>query len=230
MFVSDNDGPYVLFQDDTTTTLANFTGQRGHTYRFYSVASDNVGHVEAAPVSADATTVIDVPVQPNFLLSAISGPGVAVPGQLRSYSATFSDGGTGGSYTATIDWGDGTTSPGYVATTSSGGATNGALSFWHTYATFGDRVVRLTLRNGNSSVGTAEQAVTVQLVTFQADPLDPAPRHWSSADSIAPQTRSCLSQPRVERRTACGSAITATASVPLRSTARSWHLAKEATM
>src|SRR5205807_1603423 len=44
VFVSDNGGPFAPFQTSTLHTSALFTGQAGHTYRFYSVATDNVGH------------------------------------------------------------------------------------------------------------------------------------------------------------------------------------------
>ena len=37
----------------------------------------------------------------------INGPTVAVPGQLRSYSVTFTDPNSIGGYTTSIDWGDG---------------------------------------------------------------------------------------------------------------------------
>ena len=37
---------------------ALFTGQPGHTYGFYSVATDNAGNVQPTPTSAQATTQI----------------------------------------------------------------------------------------------------------------------------------------------------------------------------
>jgi hypothetical protein len=40
----------------TTHTSATFTGQNGHTYAFYSVATDNVGNREATPSTAQAST------------------------------------------------------------------------------------------------------------------------------------------------------------------------------
>jgi hypothetical protein len=58
VFVSDNGRPYVLWQDNVSVTSETFTGQRGHSYSFYSVATDNVGHVEAAPQTRDAITRI----------------------------------------------------------------------------------------------------------------------------------------------------------------------------
>lgn len=58
LFVSDNNGDYELWLDDTTETTANFTGEVGHTYRFYSVATDGAGRVEESPTQSDATTSV----------------------------------------------------------------------------------------------------------------------------------------------------------------------------
>jgi RHS repeat-associated protein len=58
VFVSDNGGAFTSFLTGTTEVSALFTGQDGHTYQFYSVATDNVGHREAASVTADAVTVV----------------------------------------------------------------------------------------------------------------------------------------------------------------------------
>ncbi len=49
VYVSDDGGPFTLWQSDTTATSATFAGQVGHTYGFYSVATDNVGNVQATP-------------------------------------------------------------------------------------------------------------------------------------------------------------------------------------
>jgi hypothetical protein len=59
VFVSDNGGAYTAFQTATTQTSATFTGQDGHSYRFYSVATDNAGNRQAPPTSAQATTLVD---------------------------------------------------------------------------------------------------------------------------------------------------------------------------
>ncbi len=45
VYVSDDGGPYSLWQSDTTATSAIFTGTLDDTYSFYSVATDNVGNV-----------------------------------------------------------------------------------------------------------------------------------------------------------------------------------------
>jgi RHS repeat-associated protein len=174
VFVSENDGPYTLFQDGTTGTSAQFTGTAGRTYRFYSVATDNVGHVESAPQEPDAQTTIDIPISPQLAVSAIQGPVVAVPGQLRSYFVTFTDAAAVGDHTAAIDWGDGTVEDAFVAETTNGGATTGAVSFWHTYTGFGDFEPKLTVRDSQNHQTVIDGFITVQTITLQPDPLDTA--------------------------------------------------------
>jgi RHS repeat-associated protein len=59
VFVSDNGAPFVTWLHDTTETSADYPGESDHTYRFYSVARDNVGHLQAAPETAQAETTVD---------------------------------------------------------------------------------------------------------------------------------------------------------------------------
>jgi hypothetical protein len=58
IYVSDNNGPFTLWLGQTTQTSAVYTGMAGHTYGFYSVATDNVGNREATPPRAEATTTV----------------------------------------------------------------------------------------------------------------------------------------------------------------------------
>jgi VWFA-related protein len=58
IYVSDNDSPYEPWLTNTTDTSAFFTGEAGHTYKFYSIATDNVGNVEYTPDEPDTTTTI----------------------------------------------------------------------------------------------------------------------------------------------------------------------------
>ncbi len=58
IYVSDNNGPFRLWLAQTTRNQAAFTGVFGHTYGFYSVATDNVGNREATPSMAQSTTVV----------------------------------------------------------------------------------------------------------------------------------------------------------------------------
>jgi RHS repeat-associated protein len=61
VFVSDNGGPFTLWQNSTTATSATYTGVVGHTYGFYSVATDNVGNVQPTPTAAQVSTQVVAP-------------------------------------------------------------------------------------------------------------------------------------------------------------------------
>jgi hypothetical protein len=66
IYVSDNGDAYSLWMQEPGATFSDtFTGQNGHTYSFYSVATDNVGNVEATPSEAQATTEIVALNQPT---------------------------------------------------------------------------------------------------------------------------------------------------------------------
>jgi hypothetical protein len=58
VFVSTDGDPFELWLDDTSNTSAEFSGEDKRHYRFYSVATDGVGHVEAAPLGFDAETTV----------------------------------------------------------------------------------------------------------------------------------------------------------------------------
>ena len=64
VYVSDNGGPFTLWQSATTQTSASFTGLVGHTYGFFSVATDPLGFMQATPTSAQATTMVINPAPP----------------------------------------------------------------------------------------------------------------------------------------------------------------------
>ncbi len=65
VFVADNAGPFTLWQAHTTSTSADYPGQAGHSYQFYSMATDHVGHRQATP-STPAATQVSVNVWHNF--------------------------------------------------------------------------------------------------------------------------------------------------------------------
>ena len=58
IYASDNGEAFTAWLARTTATSATFTGQIGHTYGFYSIATDNVGNVEASKTVAEGTTTI----------------------------------------------------------------------------------------------------------------------------------------------------------------------------
>ena len=75
IYVSDNGGPFTLFQSETTASSASFTGQNGHCYGFYSVATDIVGNRESLPSGAQASTTVVIPAQLTVSSIADSGAG-----------------------------------------------------------------------------------------------------------------------------------------------------------
>ncbi len=125
VYVSDDGGPFVPFQTDTSATSATFTGQSGHTYGFYSVATDNFGDVQATPSGAQATTTVTIAgsLLPTSL-SAVSGTGTfAGTGTL---SATLTSDGApvpGETVTFTLTSGTTTTTVGTATTNLNGVAT-----------------------------------------------------------------------------------------------------------
>src|SRR5207248_2981530 len=58
VFVSTDGGLFVPFVVGTTATSAPFAGAIGHTYGFYSIATDNLGHRQPTPTAAQAGTTI----------------------------------------------------------------------------------------------------------------------------------------------------------------------------
>jgi hypothetical protein len=87
VYVSDNGGPFTIWQSATTQTSATFDGVNGHSYAFYSIATDNVGHVEATPTAPQATTLIYVTIGDVSVLVASSAPESRY-GQAVTFTAT----------------------------------------------------------------------------------------------------------------------------------------------
>ena len=59
VFVSTDGGDFAGWWLDTEETSGIFAGEFGHTYQFYSIATDLVGYVEAGPPVADAVTTTE---------------------------------------------------------------------------------------------------------------------------------------------------------------------------
>jgi RHS repeat-associated protein len=71
VYVSDNGGAYSLWQSNTTSTSAVYTGQAGHTYSFYSIATSNVGLVQPTPSAPQATTKVVLPGPPLVTMTKV---------------------------------------------------------------------------------------------------------------------------------------------------------------
>jgi hypothetical protein len=75
VYGSDNGGAFAAWQQNTTATSGTYVGQAGHTYGFYSIATDNVGNVEPAKSAAEATTMVNAAaiVPPSQVSTTASG-------------------------------------------------------------------------------------------------------------------------------------------------------------
>ncbi len=63
IYVMENDTLLYPWQTNTSEITAEFIGEVGSTYKFYSIATDNVSHIEAAPNDYDAQTTVTVDVE-----------------------------------------------------------------------------------------------------------------------------------------------------------------------
>ncbi|MGH7137373.1 MAG: MBG domain-containing protein, partial [Pirellulales bacterium] len=150
VYVSDDNGPFTLWQSDTTQTSATYTGQYGHTYGFYSVATDNVGNVQPPPTAAQAVTLI------AGIESATGSTVVATEGVAASLAvATFTDAdptADASQFSAEIVWGDGSTTAGAVAADGDGSFT---VTGSHAYAEEGGYTFTATITDASGESVTA---------------------------------------------------------------------------
>ena len=89
IYVSDNGGPWTVWQQNTTATSAVYDGTNGHTYAFYSQATDNVGNVEAPHATADTSTTVELT---EGTMTSVSSdfPSGSTYGQSVQFTATVS--------------------------------------------------------------------------------------------------------------------------------------------
>lgn len=89
VYVSENSGPFNRWLTAATTTSAIFPGLFGNSYAFYSVAVDQSGNREPAPLAPDTQTTVTLTNQPP-VLAAISNR-VIIEGQTLALAASASD-------------------------------------------------------------------------------------------------------------------------------------------
>jgi hypothetical protein len=59
IYVSEDSGPFLQWEKAETSGKSSFTGRPGRTYTFCSIATDNVGNIEASPSSFVSTRISD---------------------------------------------------------------------------------------------------------------------------------------------------------------------------
>jgi hypothetical protein len=77
IYVRVDNGAFTPWLVNTTQTQAIYTGQGGHTYGFYSVATDNVGNLQPTPAGPQASTSVSTTVG-KALLSQPTVQGIMI--------------------------------------------------------------------------------------------------------------------------------------------------------
>lgn len=104
LYVADNNLTFSLYQSDIRDTTVLFVGEPRHTYRFFSIATDNVGNVEALKTAAEATIKVncgngsDSTIVAGFT-SVTTGATVQFRNTSQAYNAVLWDFGDGTSST-----------------------------------------------------------------------------------------------------------------------------------
>lgn len=102
IYVSEDGGPWRLWLANTAYWEQLFVGECGHTYAFYSVARDNVGHIEAAVPALQAHISV-LPNQPP-VLEAVANRVLAV-GQVLVITNVVHEADAGQAVTFSLDSG-----------------------------------------------------------------------------------------------------------------------------
>jgi RHS repeat-associated protein len=87
VYVSDNNGPFTIWQTGTPATSAAFDAQNGHAYSFYGVATDNVGNRQPTPAGGQAGTTAHI--RPPQVQSVVINGGAAQRSMVTSLTVTF---------------------------------------------------------------------------------------------------------------------------------------------
>ena len=163
IFVSADGGPPRLHLDHQTENSATFSGDPGHTYAFYSVAHDNVGHREVVPSVPDAVTSIPL------LMQVDAGPFQTIleNDECTLSNASYTYNGNHDRLSLSINWGDGIVEPGTIVPDTDGGTVEAA----HRYLDDGVYIVTLTLTDDAGASASDSLLVTVGNVAPVIEPL-----------------------------------------------------------
>jgi hypothetical protein len=151
----------------------SFTVSGQHTYADEGSFTFTVTVTETGPGGATASASGTATVTEADVLSGTPAAFAATQGiPFTGTVATFTDTNTAnvaGDFTATIDWGDGDTSPGTV----SGGSGSFTVSGTHTYAASGPFSVTVTLAEDPPGTATATVTSTANVTVMPIPALDP---------------------------------------------------------
>ncbi|MBI3423810.1 MAG: SBBP repeat-containing protein [Acidobacteria bacterium] len=155
IYVSDNGGPYSPYRS-TSATSAFFIGEQGHTYRFYSIASDRAGNFEANPAAPpDTQTTVNTTTS-----LAPTNHNVAGTGGNASTNVT-AVGGCGWTASSNVPW--------ITITSGASGAGNGTVNFTVAPNVGPARGGTLTVAGQTVSVSQAAQSCTFNISPTSAN-------------------------------------------------------------
>jgi hypothetical protein len=162
--------PKIELYDPTGTLVAGGTALADGRNEFIQYQPLVTGSYRVR-VTAEGGTRGEYFLSKNFtpVVSALSGPDLAVRGQPLSYSASFADVDALDTHTAVFDWGDGTSSDGTVTESNGSGSVAGV----HVYTASGTYTITLTVADIHQAAATVSTQVTVVAAALLDDPLNP---------------------------------------------------------
>ena len=187
VFVSEDGGPYTLFENNTALTSGSFTGAFGHSYAFYSVATDYVGLAQPTPNGTQPTTFLSGPPTSTVSPLPTTTPTTTFP---VTWTGTPGQGATSiAMYEVLVAEDSGPFTPYIASTTSTSTTFTGA--FGHAYAFY---TVATDNLGGVQATPTGGQAKTriVAPPTSSVNPLLPTttttsfPISWSGSPGQGP--------------------------------------------
>jgi Ca2+-binding RTX toxin-like protein len=149
----------------------NPTGTPSDTYAISITVADDDGGA-SGPIGATLTVNNVAPV-----IAAVTGPNAGVQGawaaftgvrgQPLQFGGSFTDVGTLDTHAATIDWGDGTSSPATV------NPATRTFSAQHIYTTQGNYIATVRVTDNDTGTATRTAPVAIKIYELQKDPFGP---------------------------------------------------------
>lgn len=187
VYFTDNGGECKLFAGHTTATSSTFSGLRGHTSAFYSVATDNVGNTEAAPASPEAHTIVLL----QTTAAVVAAPNPVFLGSKITLTATVSVVGGSSPATGSVTFKDGTKILGTGTLSTTGGVTTSSFSTTkltagkHTItAVYGGDASDATSTSSPLNVIVDRFASTTKLVVSASQPSTGSPVTFTATIAI----------------------------------------------
>jgi hypothetical protein len=157
IYVSDNGGAFTLWQSAVTATSASYTGTLGHTYSFYSIATDKVGNVQTAKTNADTSTTVTTTLLVSTTMLTSGNSSIASGSSVTFTAVVTPPSGTTTAPTGTVTFLNGTTTLGT-------GPLNGTGTATYTTTALPVGTDSITAQYGGDTVFAASTSAAVSIV------------------------------------------------------------------